>query len=66
MFILINNFIPNFMSIIQLKPQNIIYIIFILIGIGITFIAVNLGMYIGLPAFGIVKVIQLRRKLVQL
>jgi hypothetical protein len=25
-----------------------------------------LGMYIGLPAFGIVKVIQLRRKLVQM
>tara|TARA_B110001454_G_scaffold80735_1_gene77863 strand:+ start:160 stop:312 length:153 start_codon:yes stop_codon:yes gene_type:complete len=49
------------MSTIQLKPQNIIYIIFILIGIGITFIAVNLGMYIGLPAFGILRLYQIRK-----
>ena len=33
---------------------------------GISLIILNLGMYIGLPAFGIVKFIQLRRKLVQM
>ena len=32
------------------------------LGFGLSVIALNLGMYIGLPAFGIVKVIQLRRK----
>ena len=32
------------------------------LGLGLSVIALNLGMYIGLPAFGIVKVIQLRRK----
>ena len=31
------------------------------LGIGLSVIALNLGMYIGLPAFGIVKVIQLRK-----
>ena len=31
------------------------------LGLGLTVIALNLGMYIGLPAFGIVKVIQLRK-----
>ena len=31
------------------------------LGIGISVIALNLGMYIGLPAFGIIKVIQLRK-----
>jgi hypothetical protein len=31
------------------------------LGLGLSVIALNLGMYIGLPAFGIVKVIQLRR-----
>jgi hypothetical protein len=35
------------------------------LGLGLSVIALNLGMYIGLPAFGIVKFIQLRRKLVQ-
>ena len=29
--------------------------------LGLSVIALNLGMYIGLPAFGIIKVIQLRR-----
>jgi hypothetical protein len=37
-----------------------------MLGYGISLIILNLGMYIGLPAFGIVKVIQLRRKLVQM
>ena len=32
------------------------------LGLGLSVIALNLGMYIGLPAFGILKVIQLRRK----
>ena len=32
------------------------------LGLGLSVIALNLGMYIGLPAFGIVKVIELRRK----
>ena len=32
------------------------------LGFGLSVIALNLGMYIGLPAFGIVKVIELRRK----
>ena len=31
------------------------------LGLGFSVIALNLGMYIGLPAFGIVKVIQLRK-----
>ena len=31
------------------------------LGLGLSVIALNLGMYIGLPAFGIVKVIQLRK-----
>ena len=31
------------------------------LGFGLSVIALNLGMYIGLPAFGIVKVIQLRK-----
>ena len=31
------------------------------LGLGLSIIALNLGIYIGLPAFGIVKVIQLRR-----
>jgi plastocyanin len=31
------------------------------LGLGLSVIVLNLGMYIGLPAFGIVKVIQLRR-----
>ena len=31
------------------------------LGLGLSVIALNLGMYIGLPAFGIVKFIQLRR-----
>ena len=31
------------------------------LGLGLSVIALNLGMYIGLPAFGILKVIQLRR-----
>jgi hypothetical protein len=31
------------------------------LGFGLSVIALNLGMYIGLPAFGIVKFIQLRR-----
>ena len=31
------------------------------LGLGLSVIALNLGMYIGLPAFGIVKVIQFRR-----
>ena len=30
-------------------------------GLGLSVIALNLGMYIGLPAFGIIKVIQLRK-----
>jgi hypothetical protein len=29
--------------------------------LGLSFIALSLGMYIGLPAFGIIKVIQLRK-----
>ena len=33
-------------------------------GIGLSVIALNLGMYIGLPVFGIVKAIQFRKKLV--
>ena len=36
-----------------------------MLGYGISLIILNLGMYIGLPAFGIVKFIQLRKKLVQ-
>ncbi len=35
------------------------------LGLGLSVIALNLGMYIGLPAFGIVKFIQFRKKLVQ-
>jgi len=31
------------------------------LGLGLSVIALNLGIYIGLPAFGIVKVIQLRK-----
>jgi uncharacterized oligopeptide transporter (OPT) family protein len=31
------------------------------LGLGLSVIALNLGMYIGLPAFGIVKVIQSRK-----
>jgi len=31
------------------------------LGLGLSVIALNLGMYIGLPAFGIIKVIQLRK-----
>jgi hypothetical protein len=31
------------------------------LGLGLSVIALNLGMYVGLPAFGIVKVIQLRK-----
>ena len=31
------------------------------LGLGLSVIALNLGMYLGLPAFGIVKVIQLRK-----
>ena len=31
------------------------------LGLGMSVIALNLGMYIGLPAFGIVKVIQFRK-----
>jgi len=31
------------------------------LGLGLSVIALNLGMYIGLPAFGILKVIQLRK-----
>ena len=31
------------------------------LGLGLSVIALNLGMYIGLPAFGIVKVIQFRK-----
>ena len=31
------------------------------LGLGLSVIALNIGMYIGLPAFGIVKVIQLRK-----
>ncbi|WP_253805578.1 CFI-box-CTERM domain-containing protein [Nitrosopumilus sp. Nsub] len=34
------------------------------LGLGLSVIALNLGMYIGLPAFGIVKAIQFRKKLV--
>jgi hypothetical protein len=36
-----------------------------MLGYGISLIILNLGMYIGLPAFGIVKFIQFRKKLVQ-
>jgi hypothetical protein len=35
------------------------------LGLGISVIMLNLGMYLGVPAFGIIKVIQLRKKLVQ-
>ena len=31
------------------------------LGLGLSVIALNLGMYLGLPAFGILKVIQLRK-----
>jgi hypothetical protein len=31
------------------------------LGLGLSVIALNLGMYIGLPAFGIVKLIQIRK-----
>ena len=31
------------------------------LGLGLSVIALNLGMYIGLPAFGIIKVIQSRK-----
>ena len=31
------------------------------LGLGLSVIALNLGMYIGLPAFGIVKAIQFRK-----
>ena len=31
------------------------------LGLGLSVIALNLGMYIALPAFGIIKVIQLRK-----
>jgi hypothetical protein len=31
------------------------------LGLGLSIIALNLGMYIGLPAFGIVKLIQIRK-----
>ena len=33
------------------------------LGLGLSVIALNLGMYIGLPAFGILKVIQLKKNL---
>ena len=36
------------------------------LGLGLSVIALNLGMYIGLPAFGIVKAIQFRKKLVHI
>ena len=36
------------------------------LGLGLSVIALNLGMYIGLPTFGIVKVIQFRKKLVHI
>jgi len=32
------------------------------LGLGLSVIALNLGMYIALPAFGIIKVIQLRKE----
>jgi hypothetical protein len=35
------------------------------LGLGLSVIMLNLGMYLGVPAFGIIKVIQLRKKLVQ-
>jgi hypothetical protein len=31
------------------------------LGLGLSVIALNLGMYLGLPAFGIIKLIQLRK-----
>jgi hypothetical protein len=31
------------------------------LGLGLSVIALNLGMYIGLPAFGILKLIQIRK-----
>ena len=31
------------------------------LGLGLSVIALNLGMYIGLPAFGILKLYQIRR-----
>jgi len=31
------------------------------LGLGLSVIMLNIGMYIGLPAFGIIKVIQLRK-----
>ncbi|MDC0523555.1 copper-binding protein, partial [Nitrosopumilus sp.] len=31
------------------------------LGLGLSIIALNLGIYIGLPAFGIIKVIQSRK-----
>ena len=31
------------------------------LGLGLSVIALNLGMYLGVPAFGIIKVIQLRK-----
>ena len=36
------------------------------LGLGLSVIALNLGMYIGLPAFGIVKAVQFRKKLVHI
>ena len=36
------------------------------LGLGLSVIALNIGMYIGLPAFGIVKAIQFRKKLVHI
>jgi hypothetical protein len=35
------------------------------LGLGLSVIALNLGMYLGVPAFGIIRAIQLRKKLVQ-
>ena len=32
------------------------------LGLGISVIALNLGMYIGLPAFGIVKLYQIKKQ----
>ena len=31
------------------------------LGLGLSVIALNLGMYLGLPAFGIIRLIQLRK-----
>jgi len=52
---------PVFKEIVKLGLTPMLSTLAIMEGLGLSVIALNLGMYIGLPAFGIVKVIQSRK-----